>query len=642
MIERVRRVATAPRNLAVAALAIGIAGIVLGMFVPHIFTVTVPPLVALGGLLATGLHERTDVQMRPFSSLPRRPLLSAYFFLLSAAVVAYVLSPGYGRPLSVHVIVVGLYVIAAFGVFGFDSEYLSLGLVFVTALFHRALVYYASALQLGIDAIFHNRMASQVAAAGSIEPLAAAGSKYWYSPVYHVLVAITSAMTGLPIRDAAFLAVTALSTILPALVVYVILRSFWGPRIAVSGALLFVAADRVISWNVHVTPSSLGFTFFALALLASYRYLETDQTAYLGVYWLLVLGQMFNHQVSFFVTAVGIGTFLCAHAVWTGMVSRRELALVVPLVGGSGYQGFVTKYDGPGGDQTIIEVLLSNLSGAFRMEPERMVPPLSGREAVVSGVDALSSVHALGFGLLVAFAVLGTVFWSKRTEESHHRFLFSLGTTVVVMFAFVFVLPLVGISVHFPLRWFPFLYFCLVPLAAPGVVAFVSFGTKRFTLGRNQVVALLLLVALVFTPYAVLMTWNYPGAFDGPVFDSAPGAQRLSTTTTEAELYSHVHEFGSESTVVADMMGRRTLEHGYGQDAIHYHTEYRRSGPAFTESSLFVDRAYARSNHALYYLEYRTQQIPVLGPIPAQRSQYSVVYSADSDRLLYKPATGDG
>lgn len=640
MIGNVRRVTAAPRNLAVTALVLGIAGSVLGVFVPHLYTVTIPPLVALGGLLAVRLHGRTTVRSPSFPSLPRRPLLSVYFLLFSLALGAYVLSPGHGRPLSVHVLLAGMYVLTAFAVFGFDSEYLSLGLVLVTAVFHRALVYYASALQLGIDAIFHTRMAAQVSATGSLGPLASAGSKYWYSPVYHVLVGVTSSTLGLPVRDAAFLAVTLAGTILPVLVVYGILRLFWDSRIAVSGGLLLVAADRVVSWSVHATPSTLGIVLFALALLAGYRYLDTGRIAYLGTFWLLVLGQVFNHQVSFFVTVVGIGTFVGAHAVWRGKLTRHELALAVPLLAGSGYQGFVTKYEGPQGDQTIVEVLLSNLSGTFQMERSGMLPSLSGRDAVLSSVDALSTVHALGLALLLAFAILGTVFWSKRSEESHHRFLFGLGATVVAMGAFAFVLPLLGISVHFPLRWFPFLYLCLVLLAAPGVVALLSTGLGTLAVDRNRVVVLLLLVALVFTPYVVLMTWNYPGAVDGPVFDDAPGAQRLSTTSTEAALYSHLDEFGSESTLVADVIARRTLEHGYGQDAVQYHTDYRQSDPSFSGSTLLVDRAYARSDHALYYLEYRDQHVPVLGPVPAERPRYSVVYSADSDRLLYRPATG--
>ena len=170
--------------------------------------------------------------------------MGLYLTLATVAVVLAVASGTYLRPFSVHLSLVGLYLTTALVVFTFRSSVVSLGAVIGTALVHRGLMYYSSALQIGLDTLFHNRTAAEIGATASLEPLAL--SKYWYAPIYHLLTAAANVGLGIPVRDAAFLTTTVPATIILAVAIYVLLKRTWSTETAAFGSLLYLSADYAV------------------------------------------------------------------------------------------------------------------------------------------------------------------------------------------------------------------------------------------------------------------------------------------------------------------------------------------------------------------------------------------------------------
>lgn len=631
----VRQGVNVPRILTLVAIIAGIAGTLFGLATGDPYALAVPPLVAVAGGFASLYSRRRPTTPSASIDLPCHLVLSAILIISTLAVVAYVRAPGYERPFATHVLVVALYVLTAVAIYAFESAPAQLSIVLSTAVFHRALVYYASATQLGLDALFHNRMAEQIAATGSLAPLAAASTKYWYTPAYHVVVGMSSAVSGLPVRDTAFLVITVPAVVVPVLVIYSLLRPVWGTRAGALGGLLFVMGDRAISWSVHVTTTTLGLVLFCVVLIAAVRYVRTGSRRYSLIFAIALVAQYLNHQVSLFVTAVVVSSLLVFESLRDGSSVFRGCLAAAPLIGASALQAAVTKRSGPSGESSVFAVVTSNVRAALSGGSGGTAFPADA-SAVLAGSSALSVVHVLGFAGLFGAAVLGGLYWLDAGPD--RKFALGLGFAVAVTFTFTFVLPIAGINVLFPLRWFPFLYLLLAVLAAPGFV-------ELFSVVRNVVspsgwwipVAIVLVSALLVAPYAALMTWNYPGAPDGPVIDDSPGAQRLSATATEAATYDHLAEHGGERMVVADRTARQMIERHYGRPAVTYQAQHGPPPePVYTEDSLFVDRAYAHTSHASYLYGYDDRWTVVFGPLAVDRSSRSTVYTSGPDHVLHR------
>jgi hypothetical protein len=635
-----KRVLSSPRLLSLVTVAAGLAGAVLSLSLTNPYVVTLGPLVGVGGALGYVHRNRTPSVAR--FALSAWTATSLYVLLFGGVLAAYLVA-GYQRTLLVHVGLVALHATVLLGVLSVESTEGGrfLPLVLLTGLLHRGMVYYASAVQLGIDAQFHVRLARQIAEQGSLGPLAVVSSKYWYAPLFHVLTGGTSEMLGVNVRDAAFTVVTLPTAIVPVLAVYGLIRWYWSARVATVGSLLYVVSDQAIAKSVHTATTSVGVVFFAFLLFVTVRYLDRGGVNHLVAFYLILLGLNLTHQLSLPITTVGLTAYVGMRTLWEGRLDGRSLLVVVLLWSTNLVQASVTKINGPRGQLTILNYLRLNAVRTYRQLQRTGggrdfygLPP--GAEFTVNSSEALSSLHTLGIAILFCLGVMGATLWLNHRTDDATRVGLSLGTIVAVMSGVVFSLPIVGVNLLLPARWFPFMYVPLSVLAAPAVT---TLGTVVY---RNRRSAVGLLVALsLFTPYGAFMAWNYPGAYDGPVFDDSPKAYRLTTTDTEAASYRHAMNHDGDATVVLTRRGYLTIRRGADDQAAVYGYDLNESRLAFSRPALLADWEYAHTNHGTYLVGYRGRSISVYGPLPVDRptleSRYSVVYAAGSDRLLYAP-----
>lgn len=640
------RVAT-PRIASWTIALVGLAGVMVALLLPNAYTRVLPAFVLLGAAAgAVGYRNGFSLNRGrvPWLTHDGRRLrigvLALYIATLCAITVSYVLA-GFYRPFAVQALLVVLYGLVAIVLLVGEAKRSGLVLLLVTAVYHRGLIYYASAIQLGNDALFHTRTAAEIVASGSLAPLAA--SKYWYAPLFHLAVSGTSMGLGIPVRDAAFLAATIPAVVVPPVVVFAFLRRNWGGTVAAFGAFLVVVADHSILTAVHVTPTSLGLALFALVLYYGERYLRDADTIDLGAFGLAVVGLMLTHQLSMFVAVVGLGSYVGATTVWRWRIGIRELELMTLLGGSFLLQSVFTRYEGPAGEgasfmATVGEWMVASFTRVLSGGGRTAGYPPEAADVAVSGADALTPVQVLGLGGLFGLAVLGTVVWVGRSDDEPLRQAVSLGAVAAVTSGLVFAPPAVGINVFIPGRWFPFIYVVLAALAAPSIGMLVT--KARGVSGGRVVVPLIVILALV-VPYAGLMTMNAYGAPDNPVFDEAPAASRFTTTPVEAAGYEFVADRAGETRVVGDFGSWRVIERYYGHPATVYETTYGEPGTVFDGDQLLVYREYSRTNHASYFLVVDGRGIRVFGPLPGPEPTDSAVYS-NGDVRVYRHPGGAG
>lgn len=634
MYYNVRRLVGSPNFVIASATAAGVAGLIVSLFVSNPFTRVMPPLVLLGAAVGYAIrNERLTLDGRVRDP---RPVLIGYCVLTAGAIGAFAAS-GFERTLAVHGLLLALYPLVALSIVSLDSVRTNAGLVVLTGVVHRGLIYYASAVQMGMDALFHNRAAEGIAVSGSMAPLAT--SKYWYAPVYHLLTASGVTVLGVDVRHAAFLLVTATTTLLLVTVVYLFLEPVWGETTALVGGLLVVAADRAIFTAIHTTTTSIGVVLFAFLLLYAERYLDTGRRPYLGLYGLLLAGLVATHQLSLFVALVVIGAYVCANVFWNAGVTRRGLALLSVLGASFVLQAAVTDYSGPDGESSsflivvgsvMVEHLGAVLEGTSG-RPASQLPP--GEYVALAGADSMSVFHVAGAALLLALALAGSIYWMNRSEGETTRIALGLGAGTAAACVFVYALPVLGVTTFLPERWQVFLYVLLAMLGAPALVALLS-GMDYRT--RHVPVALVVLV-LVIAPYTALMIGNGAGAADGPVFDDSPGADRLATTPEEERTYEFtVSHAGDEATIVSDKVAYQLFDRHYQQPAAPYTTRHDEYGTTVTGEELVVYRGYAQTEHGSYHVTHEDAQYHVYGPLPGPYEGDSIVYTDGRDRVVWR------
>ena len=629
MYQSVRKLFASPNFVIANAVIAGVVGLALATVISNPYTKVVPPLLLVGGAVGF-LVKNEDLYDWNVSFDPRLPLVG-YFVVAAAALVLYTLND-FSRVLSVHALIVGMYLLTALLAFSLDSVRARLGVIAFTGVFHRTLIYYASALPMGSDALFHNRAATLIASSGSLAPLVE--SKYWYAPVYHLLTASGVTALGVPARDAAFLLVTVVGTLVPALVVFQFLRHVWDESTGIVGSFLFIAADRVVFTTVHTTPTTLGVVLFSLLLLYAERYVEGDHLISLALFAVFVLGLVFTHQLSMFAAFVGLTVYLAGNMLWEGSADRNSVQLASLLLGAFLFQSLITKYGGPASDTGSFLLVAGGgivrglTSGSGRATAE--LP--ASTEFVVSGSDALSASQIVGVGLLLALGVVGTVYWMSRRDGLVNRIALGFTFIAITVSLFIFIGPLFGINAFIPGRWFSFLYVVLAILAAPGVLAILSGGMGD---RKHWTVAVLVLL-VVFAPFTAFMLGNAYGAPDQPVIDDAPGAMRLSSTPGEASMYQHIDQHGEDTRVLMDFVAWQLVTRHYNHPATIYATDYGEEGTSFSGDMVIGYRSYTQTNHASYYVRYQDNDYRVVGSIPKQEHHDSVVYSNGPDELVWR------
>lgn len=628
---RVRRITCSPDYVLGAAVIAGIIGIAASTAVTNPYTRVLPPLVLLGAVLGYAVRDREITDFQP--KISARVLLIA-FFSTAAATNYLFASSGYVRTTSVHVLTVALFVLLAALLVRLKSISARFGLLIGTGLLHRTTVYYASAAPMGNDGLFHNRMGEAIATNGSLAPLAA--DKYWYAPVYHLLTASGVSVFDVTGRHAAFVLVTLTTTVLLVGVVYVFVERHWSETVAFLGGWLVLVGDRVILNSVHTTTTSLGAVLFALLLLYAERFDNTGRRRYLAFFSIFLLGLIFTHQMSLFVAVVCVGAYVLASSFWRHRFGQRSFLMISMLVGAFLIQTSYSGYTGPEDEspsflEEVGGVIVSNFGEVFGGSGGRpQLPP--GDHVALAGADAMSLFHVAGNGLLIAFAIVGCVCWIRRTDGISPRIGLSLGTGVAAAGVFIYVIPLMGITTFLPDRWLLFMYVMLAVLAAPGLAVLFS---SRKSIARGGL-ALLVVFALVLTPYALVMTTNGTGAIDGPVIDNSPAADRSATTSEELAAYQFAIEYaGSDVTVVSDHTAAQLLSRHFEQSASIYETTLDDPGTTRTGEELLVYRGYAKTHHVSYHIEYEDRQYHVYGPLPGPTPTDSIIYTNGEDRVAW-------
>lgn len=509
------------------------------LVVSHVLARTIPLILGLGCviyLLARGWSHDEEPAILLFG----HPQVGLIVVLVGTALLVVVSVVAGGRTLPFYLIASLLGAFLLLQLFFTPDRHLHAGSLLVQILLFVAVLRFPALYTVpgytGIDIWLHvPEFTEGVLNAGSVDGMGE--TKYVGSPLYHLLIVVTSLFTGLPLRGALYVSLGTV-VVLSTLLLYGVSRFFLSPRWSLFAVATYGMADYVVRWSIHLIPTSMSVAlFFGVFFLLVRRVegLATLRDDVLMVFLFLLLALV--HQLSSFIVLTVLGSAALAHVLYTSSLFPLTTASEVRLLPAgvttttllsyfvfkAGLLSFVwsqTPYYG----QTLLDGAVVTLQeditalteggdgGAVDADAEPEETPF---QTVVTYLDRL------GFLLLLFGTAVGTLVVTQAKRLTQTTFI--VVVVVGVLTAITLVPPVLGIDSFIPGRWYPFLY------AGMAIMAAIGFGYLRADLAAPIFVACALVFVLAYPGAMILATSATP---DNPAF----GEDAVKYSYTESEL----------------------------------------------------------------------------------------------------------
>jgi hypothetical protein len=323
----------------------------------------------------------------------------------------------------------------------------------------RAGLYYNFPSIRGADAFWHAKTAQLITNTGFVPPFEIIEGYFYYS-IFHIFASVTQTVCQIDIKDAIFCSIGLIS-ITSTIFIYLIGKKLAGPQVALLATLLANVSDAIINRGIaNINPGSLVLCYFLLILFLVLK--EKHRVINGSLIILITLLAVISHQLSTFVCFICLASIYVGKSAYKIIYKHKEsvsiTALYILLFGVAMQSYWMYTYAHPG--QPVFDWLLGPLLNVLQSETE------FGAEMAVTYAayyGTLSNIlFHLGYLILLFFAIGGALFWLSSKEDKK----ISIVAAVIVLYVFVYAIPVFAIHNMLPGRWFSFIYVFLAMLAS--------------------------------------------------------------------------------------------------------------------------------------------------------------------------------
>jgi len=380
---------------------------------------------------------------------------------------------------------------------------LNLVFVFITA------KYYLNPGFVGADVWFHMKASETVALDGGLDVLT--GTKEYYYPIFHLLVAISKVVSGVNIKASAYFSMVILGLIVPFIIIVIVVTNVTSNnKIAILAAVIYTMADYRIFWIYSPQTTSLGVILYALTIYWIYKLLTTNNQH--SIWFILLFLGIINisHPTSSAVVTIGIIGGLVAY--WsTYYIFNNQLnkqlfrVVIISLILFSGYNLFVGKSYG----MPIISIIIRSLTQRIN------ISNYAARTASI--VATYGKIGNMGMYFLFVFSLTPLIAKLKRGDMEKFTMLavFLLGS-IISMAVIGYGFPLLGLPGLLVGRAFPFLYL--------GIVISFAISSKNKKWILPTVYTILAIIVIIANLYSPITNSDNPPFFSEyfPIYSLSP------------------------------------------------------------------------------------------------------------------------
>ena len=394
----------------------------------------------------------------------------------------------------------------------------------------RAGIFYNFPSIMGADAYWHAKIAQLITNMGFVLPSEISG-KYHDIPISHIFISITQIVNQIDIKDALFCSF-GLINILSTIFIYLIGKKLAGPQVGLLATLLInVTAFIIVKGAMNINPGSLVLGYFVLILYLLFKEKHKFINSSLIIFITLLL--IITHQLSTFVVFISLTSICLSKYAYKCIYKHKgsvNVDITYILLFATALQSH-WMYFYVSTDQTFFDSVLGPLIGVLQSGTE------FGNEAAITAAVHCSMLTRIFFHIpyliLLFFAIGGALLWLSSKDDKK----FSVVTVVIVLYIFVYGIPVFAIRNMLPGRWLAPLSVFLVMLASAYILKTISLIKSN----PNKVFAIFSIV-FIFSVFTMIIT---PPSIDNPLCikeGSSPRSQfkynEIYAVTTINDVYN--------------------------------------------------------------------------------------------------------
>jgi len=396
------------------------------------------------------------------SNLRHQKLLNIFFFTLYPITLFIYHNQLYLRPFSYFVLIsllVGILSIEIIVCNGKSQIQLLSKILLLSATFWFETFYNFPSLS-GADSYWHTKIVQLILDTAHM-PSIEISYKYFYYPIFHILVSVGSIIPNIDIKDSLFFTIS-FPNLVCSIFLYLISSRIFNKSSGLITVLLYNFSDSIIDNDVlNMTPSSLVLCYFLVIIHIYYKNKICIENRLILLF--LTFISVITHQLSTFVVFISLFSTHFARTFHLYINSSKNL-----LVNTEAYifafavllQFYWMKtYVQP--NKTFFDFVVGPMINALTTEVA------IGNEAAVTTAIYYSTISNILFHLgylIILFIGIGGILSGITSKDNRE---FSISIVLLILFFFIYSVPLLGLGNMLTGRWFPFVTLFLVILAPP-------------------------------------------------------------------------------------------------------------------------------------------------------------------------------
>ena len=519
-----------------------IAGIFLGSFIISLYYVINLRQQDIGFVILSAsviyLLLRNKFKKAAFTPLEinhrKKMLLNIIFFTIFSITLLIWYTHLYFRPLSYFILICLLTGIIAIEILCFKEGkpvWSTLLKILLLSANIRAGLFYNFPSLMGYDAYAHARIAELTTNTGFVAPFEISG-KYFYYPVSHIFFSITQIVNQIDIKDALFCSI-GLVSIISTIFIYLIGKKLAGPQVGLLATLLANVTNVLIVRGItNITAGSLVLCYFMLILYLIFKEDTKHKVINLSLIIFITFLMIITHQLSTFVVLVSLISIYFGKIAYNYIYKHEEgidISTYYILLFAVALQ-FYWMHTSVRPGRTFFDYVVGPFINVLKSGGEY------GSDVLIVGYEYHRSLldtlllHS-SYLILPFFAIGGVLLWLSLRDNKK----FSIVTAVIILYSFVYGIPLLGMRNLLTSRWVPLLSVFLVIVASAYIFTIIGLIKSN----RNKIFAIFT-IAVIFSFFMI----TTPGINkDNPIFakDTTFRNQFKDSEVSTAETISNVY-----------------------------------------------------------------------------------------------------
>jgi hypothetical protein len=349
---------------------------------------------------------------------------------------------------------------------------------------------------VGIDPYVHQTFTASILRNGYIPQ----GFGYSNMPIMHLIIGLTSAITGLDYRASTMISITFYQTI-GLVFVFLFSKSVFNEKVGLIAALLLGIADTNIEMGFWVRPVTLGLILVPFLM---YLILKVKDSFVFNFLVLLICAELIlTHTIASLLMALLLFSFWVGSKLYRKLYTDRSRTVFVSLFFAIFFSSAMLSWwtYASGNLPFLAEIIKSG----FRLERWET----AGTTLLyVKGYELENALNITGTILYYSFVIIGSLYMLGKRFRREDRFAFTVASFLPLAIAFSSLE--LGMSGLLASRWLPSAQLITAPLAAAGLI--LSVGSFKKDLVKVSALVILVIVISFF-----MIT--KPGAnIDNPIY----------------------------------------------------------------------------------------------------------------------------